>query len=93
MTKTLPGPNDKKVSSLNTMPMDPSGPVRIVSFSQIPRPMVAEIVRPCLTTVAIPLTLLTVAIGEEASAGETSPPKDKRRIIIAKGKTILFDLL
>jgi hypothetical protein len=68
------------------MPMDPSGPVRIVSFSQISNPMVAEIVCPCLTTVAIPLNFLTIAMEGEASAGETSPPIDRRKKTTAKGR-------
>jgi hypothetical protein len=70
--------------------MDPSGPVRIVSPSQISRPMVADTVRPCLTTVAIPLILLTVAIHEEALAGETFPLKDKRKNRIAKERSNLL---
>jgi hypothetical protein len=51
--------------------------------------MVAEIVCPCLTTVAIPLNFLTIAMEGEASAGETSPPIDRRKKITAKGRISL----
>jgi hypothetical protein len=46
---------------------------------------------PCLTTVALPLTFLTIATGAEASAGKTSPPVDRRRKKAPRKRSTIFE--
>jgi hypothetical protein len=52
----------------------------------------AEIVLPCLTTVAAPLTFSTTATMGEVSAKIASPVIDNKNKAVAKAKNILFKL-
>jgi hypothetical protein len=53
----------------------------------------AEIVLPCLTTIADPLTFSTTAIMEEVSAEMASPVIDNKKRIVARPRNKFLKLL
>jgi len=54
-------------------------------------PLVAVMVCPCLATVALPLTFLTIATEAEAVATEISPPMDRRKKKTTKERTNILE--